>query len=190
MSSLAETINNALAAVGPATEGRLRELLIEFGGLNLSDEDRLSVLATAIAAAATTHHLRHKAIYLDAVRTWALEIASELKPPPMRLDDVQTGALIEEAADILVSGLNFLIESMMQAGVCVQDRLVTELAVVARLLGHHDANSIHFTLMTVSRSLADPDYQPGDVVPVPLQEIVRPLNREVRLEGLAPRGVA
>jgi len=75
MSSLVETINSALAAVGPATETRMRDLLSEFGELNLGDEDRLAALATVIAAAAATHHRRHKAIYLEAVRTWALEIA-------------------------------------------------------------------------------------------------------------------
>ena len=79
---------------------------------------------------------------------------------------------------------------MTQAGVRVQDRLVTELAVVARLLGQHDANTIHMTLMTVGHTLADPDYQPGEVIRVPLYETVQPLTRNSRLEALTPRGVA
>jgi hypothetical protein len=86
--------------------------------------------------------------------------------------------------------LDSLIESMTQAGVRIQDRLVTELAVVARLLGQHDANTIHVTLMTVGSTLADPDYHPGEVVIVPLRETVQPLSRQVRLEELMPRGVA
>src|SRR5215831_6391059 len=72
MSSLVETINNALAAVGPATESNLRDLLASFGELGLGDEDRLSALATVIANAAMTHHRRHKPVYLEAVKTWAL----------------------------------------------------------------------------------------------------------------------
>lgn len=190
MSSLVETINSALAAVGPATESRLRDLLAEFGELDLGDEDRLSALATVIAAEASTHHLRHKAIYLEAVKTWALEIAEELAPAPLRLSPSPIAGPIEEGAEILISGLDSLIESMTQAGVRIQDRLVTELAVVARLLGQHDANTIHMTLMTVSESLADPDYHPGAIVIVPLRDSVMPLNREVRLEALMPRGVA
>ncbi len=79
---------------------------------------------------------------------------------------------------------------MTQAGVRVQDRLVTELAVVARLLGQHDANTIHMTLMTVTDNLADPDYQPGEVIQVPVREAIQPLSRDVRLEMLTPRGVA
>ncbi|HEX7966594.1 MAG TPA: hypothetical protein VF502_00130 [Stellaceae bacterium] len=190
MSSLVETINTALAAVGPATESRLRELLAEFGELNLGDEDRLSVLATVIASAAATHHLRHKAVYLDAVKTWALEIADQLEPAPLRLAGVPAEGPVEEGAEILISGLDSLIESMTQAGVRVQDRLVTELAVVARLLGQHDANTIHVTLMTVGSTLADPDYHPGEVIIVPLRETIQPLNRNVRLEALMPHGVA
>jgi len=190
MSSLAETINSALAAVGPATEGRMRELLAEFGELSLSDEDRLSALATVIAAAAATHHRRHMAVYLEAVKTWSLEIADALEPAPLRFASFPAGGPIEEGAEILISGLDGLIDAMTQAGVGIQDRLVTELAVVARLLGQPDANTIPFTLMTVGRTLADRDYQPGEVVFVPLRETIRPLSRDSRLESLAPRGVA
>jgi hypothetical protein len=190
MSSLIETINSALAAVGPATETRLHDLLAEFGELNLGDEDRLAALATVIAAAAATHHRRHKSVYLEAVRTWALEIADALEPAPLRLAGIPVCGPIEEGAEILIAGLDSLIDSMTQAGVRVQDRLVTELAVVARLLGQHDANTIHMTLMTVSDNLADPDYQPGEVIQVPVREAIQPLSRDVRLEMLTPRGVA
>jgi hypothetical protein len=190
MSSLVKTISSALTAVGPATEHHLRELLAEFGELNLADEERLSALATVIAAAAATHHRRHKAVYLEAVKTWALEIAEALEPAPVRLAGPPLGGPIEEGAEILISGLDALIDSMTQAGVRVQDRLVTELAVVARLLGQHDANTIHMTLMTVGHTLADPDYQPGEVIHVPLYETVQPLSRNSRLEALTPRGVA
>ncbi len=190
MSSLVETINSALAAVGPATENRLRDLLAEFGELSLADEDRLSALATVIAAAAATYHVRHKSIYLEAVKTWALEIAAHLEPAPLRLAASPAGGPVEEGAELLISGLDSLIDSMIQSGVRIQDRLVTELAVVARLLGQHDANTIHVTLMTVSRSLAEPGYQPGEVITVPLRDTVRPLSREARLEALTPRGTA
>jgi hypothetical protein len=190
MSSLVQTINSALAAVGPATETRLRELISEFGELKLGDEDRLAALATVIGAAAATHHRRHKAVYLEAVKTWALEIADALAPAPLRLAGIPTRGPVEEGAEILIVGLDALIEGMTQEGVRVQDRLVTELTVIARLLGQHDANSIHMTVMTVGRTLDDPDYQPGEVIEVPVRDTVLPLSRDVRLEALTPRGVA
>jgi hypothetical protein len=190
MSSLADTISAALAAVGPATETRLRELLAEFGELGLGDEDRLSALATTIAAAASTHHHRHKPVYLDAVKTWALEIAGALEPAPSRLVVGRDRGPVEEGAELLIGGIDQLIDAMTEAGVKVQDRLATELAVVARLLGQHDANAIHMTLMTVGSSLADPAYRPGELVMVPLRETARPLSGKERLEALVPRGVA
>lgn len=190
MSSLVETINTALAAVGPVTEQRLREVMTQFGELNLGDEDRLSALATAVGAAAATHHRRHKGVYLEAVRTWSLEIAEALEPAPLRLAGVPVGGPVEEAAEILIAGLDGLIDAMIQAGVRVQDRLVTELAVVARLLGQHDANTIHMTLMTVAEIIRDPGYQAGEVIRVPLYDTVLPLSRHARLEALTPRGVA
>ena len=49
MSSIAETIDIALAAVGPETEGRLRDVVAEFEALTLAAEERVSALATAIA---------------------------------------------------------------------------------------------------------------------------------------------
>jgi hypothetical protein len=42
----------------------------------------------------------------------------------------------------------------------------------------------------VGATLADPDYHPGELIIVPLRETVQPLNRQVRLEELMPRGVA
>lgn len=190
MSTLADTISNALAAVGPATETRLRDIFAEFGGLSLGEEDRLTVLATTIATVAVTHHARHKSVYLEAVRTWALEISAELQPPPLRLAGSMIGGPIEEGAEILITGVDSLIEAMTMADVGVQDRLVTELALVARLLGQHDANTIHLTLMSVERVLDAPGYRPGDAVSVPLRETARPLTRDVALASLQPRGVA
>ena len=52
MTSLAETIDTALAAVGPETEDRLRDVVSDFEGQALADEERLAALATSIAAIA------------------------------------------------------------------------------------------------------------------------------------------
>src|SRR6476620_1707055 len=101
MSSLAETISIALQAVGPATGDRLRDIIVDFDGLNLIEEERLAAVATAIAATACTHHARHKAVYLDAVRTWSLEIAAELRPAPPRLRFAVDLERVSDGADIL-----------------------------------------------------------------------------------------
>src|SRR5665213_1292626 len=100
MSSMAETITNALAAVGPSTESRLRTIIEDFAGLSLSTEDRLGVLATVIASAATVHHAGHKNVYLEAVRIWSIEIAATLEVAPPRLDGTESAeAAIDEGAE-------------------------------------------------------------------------------------------
>lgn len=190
MSSLAETISSALRAVGPATEDRLRDIIADFDGLNLTDEERLSAVASTIAATAATHHHRHKPVYLDAVRTWSLEIAQELKPSPLRLRFPADAERISDAADILITGLDSLIELMTAMGTKTQDRLVTELALVSRLLGQVDASTIHMTLSAVDRALGSKSFQPGAIVMVPLREATRLISRDTNLELVQPRGCA
>jgi hypothetical protein len=190
MSSLAETINSALQAVGQATEDRLRDIIADFDGANLTDEERLAAVATAVASNALSHHARHKPVYLDAVRTWALEIAAELQPRPMRLRRPVRPEQVEEGAEVLISGLDSLIEMMVGQDTRTQDRLVTELALVARLLGENDVNTIHLTMLAVAGALGSEDYKPGDIVTVPLRETGLPLHRHSALESLAPRGCA
>lgn len=190
MSSLAETINSALQAVGQATEDRLRDIIADFDGANLTDEERLAAVATAVAANAFTHHSRHKPIYLDAVRTWALEIAAELQPRPMRLRRPVRVEQVEEGAEVLISGLDGLIDLMVGQETRTQDRLVTELALIARLLGENDVNAIHLTMLAVTGALGGEGYRPGDVVTVPLRETGILLHRHSELESLQPRGCA
>jgi hypothetical protein len=190
MSSLTETINNALLAAGPATEDRLRDVITDFDGMNLSGEERLAAIATTIASVAWTHHRKHRQVYLDAVKTWALEIAGELQPGPLRLRSPIDAVQVDEAADILISGIDQLIELMSENAIRTQDRLITELAVVARLLGQNDANTIHLTLREVTRRLEHDGYNQGEIVTLPLREFNFPVSRDASLETLAARGCA
>lgn len=190
MSTLAETINESMTRLGTATQDRLRDIFAELGSLNLGEEDRLSVLATALATVATIHHGRHKPIYLEAVRTWALEISVELAPPPVRLTRLGGTSPVEEGADIIVSGLDALLDGLSQGSVGLQDRLVLELSLFAQLLGRHDANAVHLTLRAVAEALGDEDYRAGRAVRVPLEQMVVPLTRDACLASILPRGVA
>ena len=190
MSTLAETISSALRAVGPATEDRLRDIVADFDSLNLTDEERLAAIATTVAATARTHHGRHPAVYLDAVRTWSLEIAQELKSAPLRFRFPADVERIAEAADILTNGVDSLIELMAALGARTQDRLVTELALVAQLLGQADAGTIQVTLGAIDRALASKSFQSGAIVMVPLRRGAGLIDRSANLELLQPRGSA
>ncbi len=190
MSTLAETIREVLRRLGPGMETRLREILDEFGDLGLGEEDRLSVLATALAAIASAHHARHKPVYLEAVRTWSLEISASLAPPPLRPSPTVDDHTIEDGADILISGLDTLLDAVARSTANLHDRLVLELTLFAQLLGQHDANAIHLTLMAVSDALSDEDYRVGRMVRPPLGDMALPIGRDACLASVAPRGVA
>ena len=191
MSTLAETISESLARLGAAIRNQLRDIGAELGSLNLGEEDRLSVLATAVAAVAATHHARHKPVYLEAVRSWSLEISVGLAPPPVRLSSFASGSpMIEEGAEILIAGLDGILHQLSHGAAKLQDRLVVELALFAQLLGQHEANAVHLTLLAVSEALGDEDYRPGHAVRVPLDEVVAPLGRDACLATVAARGVA
>lgn len=190
MTSLAETIDTALAAVGAETENRLRDVVSSFEALELADEERVSALATAVAAIAAQYHNRHVEVYLEAVRTWSLEIAEMLHPAPTELRYIPDPATIEQAAHGLYEGLDGVIESMREQGVDVRDRLITELAVVTRFLGQHDPNTVTIAVMAVNRALGDPGYHRGAVVRVPLREVAPTATLQPDLETLEPRGNA
>jgi hypothetical protein len=189
MNSLAETIDNALQAAGSVTENKLRDIVADFDGLNLIEEERLAAIATMVAATACARHTRHKAIYLEAVRTWSLETAATLQPPPPRQRFAVELERVAEGAEILIAGTEALVALMMAQGIRTQDRLVTELAIVSRLLGRSDANTIHLALGAVERAVKMPGFQRGALVLVPPRDTTLVL-RTADLALLDPRGCA
>jgi len=78
---------------------------------------------------------------------------------------------------------------MMAQGTRTQDRLITELALVSRLLGRSDANTIHLALGAVERAVKMPAFRGGALVLVP-QRDTTPLCRTADLALLEPRGCA
>jgi hypothetical protein len=190
MSDLPPLLAEALAAIGTDTEARMGDLIGDFAALPLSEEGRLSALAGAVATIATTRYLQHRAIFIAALRSWALEISIALGPEPPRIGfDRRTGP-VDEALDVLLGGIDAILRAMVAEGSAKHHRLVTELAVMARLLGRYDAHSVHLVLTAAGRACEDPDWQGGDAVPISLCEIALPLTREVSIAALAPRGTA
>lgn len=191
MSTLAETISSALRAAGPQTEDRLRDVITEFDGFGLTPEERLAAVATAVAAIAALHHKKHKKVYLDAVQTWALEVAAEIQPRPVPVRArPPRAAAVEAGAEALVNGVDALIELMVCQDVRTQDRLVTELALVSRLLGQNDANAIHLAMLAILNAMGEAAFQAGAMVVVPIRETAAILTRDVELGRLSPHGCA
>ena len=87
-------------------------------------------------------------------------------------------------------GSESLVALMMAQEIRTQDRLVTELALVSRLLGRNDANTIHLALSAVDRAIKGPGFRAGALVLVPLRDAALPVDRAADLAVLEPRGRA
>jgi hypothetical protein len=190
MSDLPPLLTDALAAIGPETEARMDNLIDDFAALPLSEEDRLSALAGAVATIATTRYLRHRPIFIAALRSWALEIAIGLAPSRPCVGDERRGGRVQEAQDGLLGGIDTILRSMVANGSAKHHRLVTELAVMARLLGRCDAPRVHLVLTAASRACEDPIWRSGGAVPVSLGDSLLPLTRHASIAAIAPRGTA
>ncbi|HLI21666.1 MAG TPA: hypothetical protein VKV32_11140 [Stellaceae bacterium] len=190
MTDLPPLLLEALSAIGAETEARMGDLIEDFGAVPLSEQGRLSAIAGAVATIAATRYVQHRGIFLAALRCWALEISMTLGPAPPRVGGERCAERVDEAQDILLGGLDTILRAMVAAGSAKHHRLVTELAVMARLLGRYDPRSVHLVLTAAGRACEDPAWQSGDEVPVSLCENAFPLTRDVDIAALAPRGTA
>ena len=190
MTDLPPLLIEALSAIGPETEARMGDLISDFVTSPLSEEDRLSALAGAVATIATTRYLQHRPIFIAALRSWALELSIALSPAPPRTGFESRRGPIAEAQDGLLSGLDAILRAMLDDGSAKHHRLVTELAVMAQLLGRYDAHSIHLVLTAASLACEDPRWRSGCIVPVLLSDGGQMLTRDASLASLAPRGTA
>lgn len=183
-------LTEALGAIGPETEARMGDLIDDFMALPLSEEDRLSVLAGAVATIAATRYLQHRPIFIAALRSCALELSIALLPAPPRIAFERRRGPVAEAQDELLTGLDAILRAMVDDGSAKHHRLVTELAVMAQLLGRYDAHSIHLVLTAASLACEDPRWRSGYAVPVLLSDGAQMLTRDACLASLAPRGMA
>lgn len=190
MTDLPPLLTEALIAIGPETEARIDDLIGDFLTLPLSEDGRLSALAAVVAAIATTRYRRHRDVFIAALRSWALEISIAGAAQPPRIAVERCAGRIGEAQDVLLSGIDSILRAMVAAGSEKHHRLVTELAVMAQLLGRHDAHSVHLVITAASSACGDPDWRSGERVPVSFCDGRLPLTRDASIAAIAPRGTA
>jgi hypothetical protein len=188
MGSLALTIDQTMSSIGGTARGVLTETLREFELMTISDEERVSAIATALAATAIIHHRRHVGRFLDAVRVWALETGgaqSGIEPD----EQFPRAELVAEAADLVCSGMETLLDELEKTGAAVQDRAVAELTLYTRLFERMDIHTALQALGAVVTAVATPGFRAGDLVHVPLMQPL-PVRRDADLTTLPTRGLA
>jgi|HubBroStandDraft_1064217.scaffolds.fasta_scaffold00043_39 hypothetical protein len=189
MRSLVETIDRTLSNIGREPRDLLFETIVAFDNLGLSDEEEICAIASALASNAAGTHRRHVARYLDAIKVWAIEMASAAAPPPPRVFNLPAPESVAEGTDLLREATRELQEVLEAAQATLQDRLVAELTLYTRLLKRHDVNTINLALHQVGEATALRDFKPGELIAVPLRE-THALARTDRLEDLTVRGTA
>ena len=190
MSDLPPLLIEALNAIGPETEARMGNLISDFVAVPLSEE------GPAVGARRRGRDHRDDALpatSADLYRRAALLGAGAIDcivPGSPQIGLERRRGPVEEAQDELLTGLDAILRAMVDDGTAKHHRLVTELAVMAQLLGRYDAHSIHLVLTAASLACDDPRWRIGNVVPVLLSDGGRLLARDNSLETIAPRGTA
>ena len=189
MRDLVETINQTLRNIGVQPGRVLLETIESFEGMTLTDQERISALASSIASSAIAYHATRVAGYLDAIRTSAMAIALEILPPPPAIGAFPTLNHIAEGADLLSGGLHHLIDVLYSEAIGMEDRIIAEIALYARLLGRHDPNTVQAVLHGVEDALRHPGFVEGDLVAVPLGAPAR-IDASLPLDQMPILGVA
>ncbi|GGF25872.1 hypothetical protein GCM10011611_34900 [Aliidongia dinghuensis] len=189
MRAVVEAINQTLRNIGSEPGRVLLDTIESFESMALTDEERISALASSIANSAVAYHGTRIDGYLTALRVSSMAIALELLPPPPSAGATPALGHIAEGADILSCGLHHLLDALYSASIGVEDRIVAEIALYARLLGRHDPNTVQMVLQGVDDAVNHPDFAEGDLVAVTITDPFR-LDLTLPLDQLPTLGVA
>lgn len=189
MRALVETINQTLRNIGAGPGRVLLETIESFEEMTLTDQERISALASSIAGSALAYHSTRVDSYLEAIGDSAMEIALEILPPPPSIGAFPTLGHIAEGADLLSGGLHELIDVLYSESIGMEDRIIAEIALYARLLGRHDPNTVQMVLRGIDDALQHPDFVEGDLVAVSLGDPAR-IDFSMPLEQMPVLGVA
>jgi DNA mismatch repair protein MutH len=189
MSSLAHTIDSALANIGKESRGVLLDTLDAFDELGLPGEERVSAIATLIGASAVSYHHRHVGKFLNAVQVWALEAASAGVATQSRPSFEPEPEAVSDAGELLAEGLEALLDCLHRSHVPLQDRVISELTLYTRLLAQHDSVVIIRTISAIADAITQPDFAAGDEIMVSFHDNLS-IDRGGDLTYLRPHGVA
>jgi hypothetical protein len=183
------TINQTLHNIGFGAGRVLLDTIESFESMELTDQERVSAIASAIAGCALAYHGSRIAGYLDAIRASALEIALAILPAAPTTTGAPALGRIAEGAELLSGGLEQLLDALSNAAIGLEDRVVAEIALYARLLGRHDPNTVLNALRGVDDALNHPDFTEGDLIAV-LPIDAGPIDPTMPLDGMPILGIA
>jgi hypothetical protein len=156
---------DAAALAGGQVRREMSMTLATFEAIELDGRERLSAIASTIAAAAMKRHGEGREAFLAHLFELARPAvpADEIVLPPSRGEPNR--ACIAEGLAVLDTGLDRITMILLDSGGARQANLV-ESTMLARLLAPHGPQAARRALATVGRAIAEPNFPHGEVIVV------------------------
>jgi hypothetical protein len=157
---------DAAALAGGQIRREMSMTLATFEAIELDGRERLSAIASAIAAAAMKRHDEGREAFLDHL--------FELARPAVPADEIVLPAshgephraCIAEGLAVLDAGLDRIMMILLDSGVGARQANLVESMMLARLLAPHGPQAARRALATVGRAIAEPGFAHGEVIVV------------------------
>lgn len=154
----------AMAEAGCLAQKEISGDIAALAVIGLTGAERLSAIAGVIASVSVKRHSAEQARFLQQLQDLTRLTAGAAS--------VETGLAQEPRGDVISAGTRLLdtafdrlAERLAEAGVAAERAAAVECVLIARLLAGHRPHRIRLALLAAACALADPDYQPGGVVP-------------------------
>ena len=157
---------DAVARAGGQVRREMSMTLATFEAIELDGRERLSAIASTIAAAAMKRHGQGREAFLAHL--------FELARPAVPADEIvlpashgePNRACIAEGLAVLDTGLDRITMILLDSGVGARQANLVESMMLARLLAPHGPQAARRALATVGRSIAEPSFAHGEVIVV------------------------
>lgn len=158
-------IHQAMAAAGGLARAEMARTFSAFGEIGLAAGERLSAVATAVAAVLLRRHQGDAEAFLDALQDLTRPTAGFAGLRGERSGGgVARRTRIADGAALLAEGFERLAQRLGHAGIPAEQAALVESVLLARLLAEHRPNSIRLALVAVRQAVAQPGFTAGDLV--------------------------
>jgi hypothetical protein len=153
----------AMVKAGALAHGDIAAIHDDLASHGLTGIERLSAIAGTIASITAKRHAAEAETFLRCLQDLTRPTSGFAQIAPRR-DPATRRDHVVIAAQRLDSGFDRLARNLAEAAVASDQAAAVEIVLLARLLAAHRPNLIRSALLAVDRAIAEPGFQPGDIV--------------------------
>jgi hypothetical protein len=159
----ANTFHHAMMRAGRLAQNDLAAALATFDRLGLSRQERLTAIASAVAAARAKRHPASGDAFFRALRELTRPAFGYFGHP----DEGEIFlSRVAEGLRLLVRALDHLAGRLAAVGLPLEAAGLVETVMLARLLAVHPPRQVSLAIAAAERATHRPDYRAGDIVPL------------------------